>query len=187
MLRRCWTGEKFYFIQFTFPLNNLIDVVHEIETTGWTVEKPLNNVTKHYVIKKDPSIIKFCSSEVGFADTYDSLVYKTIIPIDWLVKRNITTKYVHFLDDDRLVNTRRLHQFAVDSLGTTESKIIGYKLRFRQPFRTKSSKWFTTLEEYPFDFWPPYIIGGTILTNMKVVKNLAYAIPFTKIIKMEDA
>ncbi|CAC5426134.1 BRN [Mytilus coruscus] len=251
MLRRCWVGEKFYFIQFTFPLNNLIDVVHEIETTGWTAEKPLNNVTKHYVIKKDPSIIKFCSSEVcdsfdmvfivksfvgnfdqriairntwgskknlrikalfvlgylerlqplvdfeneefgdilqfGFADTYDSLVYKTIIPIDWLVKRNINTKYVHFLDDDRLVNTRRLHQFAVDSLGTTESKIIDYKLRFRQPFRTKSSKWFTTLEEYPFDFWPPYIIGGTILTNMKVVKNLAYAIPFTKIIKMEDA
>lgn len=249
MLRRCWTGEKFYVFQFSFPLNNVIDVVHEIGTTGQTTEKPLNNVTQHYVIKKDPSI-KFCSKGVcdsfdmvfivksfvgnfdqriairntwgaqihlgiktmfvlgyvdrlqplvdfeneeygdilqfSFADTYDNLVYKTTISIDWLVKRNINTKYVHFLDDDRFVNTRRLNQFAVDSIGVTENKIVGHRLRFKQPHRTKSSKYFTNLEEYPFDFWPSYIHGGTTLTNMKVVKKLAYAIPFTKIIRMED-
>ncbi|XP_052072049.1 beta-1,3-galactosyltransferase brn-like isoform X3 [Mytilus californianus] len=249
VLRRWSTGEKIYLIQFTYPLNNLIDVVDEIETTGRTAENPLNNVTKHYVIKKDPST-KFCRSEacdsfdmvfivksfvgnfgqrvairntwgsqknlrvktlfvlgylesfqpfvdfeyeqygdilqLGFKDTYDSLVYKTIIPIDWLVKRKINTKYVHFLDDDRLVNTRRLLQFANDNIGTTEKTIIGYKVMISRPYREKSSKWFTSLEEYPFDYWPQYIIGGTLLTNMKVVKSLAYSIPFTRIIRMED-
>ncbi|XP_063444300.1 beta-1,3-galactosyltransferase brn-like isoform X3 [Mytilus trossulus] len=250
VLRRWSTGEKIYFFQFTYPLHNLIDVVEEIATTGQTTENPLNNVTKHYVIKKDP-FPKNCGSEscdsfdivfivksfvgnfgqrvairntwgskknprvktlfvlgylesfqpfvdfeyekfgdilqFGFKDTYDSLVYKTILPIDWLVKRNINTKYVHFLDDDRLVNTRRLLEFANDNIGITEKKIIGHKMIISRPYRDKSSKWFTSLEEYPFDYWPQYLIGGTLLTNMKVVKSLAYSIPFTRIIRMEDA
>lgn len=41
-------------------------------------------------------------------------------------------------------------------------------------------------EEYPFVYFPPYIIGGTLLTNMKTVQGLAAAVTYVKIMEIED-
>ena len=38
-------------------------------------------------------------------DNYTNLVYKIIFSISWLTDRTIKTQFVHFVDDDRLVNT----------------------------------------------------------------------------------
>jgi hypothetical protein len=38
-------------------------------------------------------------------DNYNNLVYKTIFSIACLSDWNIKTQFVHFVDDDRLVNT----------------------------------------------------------------------------------
>lgn len=120
-------------------------------------------------------------------DNYQNLVYKTVFSIIWLNDRKIKTHYVHFVDDDRLVNTFLLHKFAVNSITETDTKMIGHQLLLRMPFRDRSSKYYISIDEYPYDFWPPYLIGGTILTNMKVVKKMALGIPYVKIIHMEDA
>lgn len=120
-------------------------------------------------------------------DNYHNLVYKTIFSITWLVDRKIQTRYVHFLDDDRMVNTLRLYKFALQNLIETDTKMIGYRLVLRMPFIDRSSKYYISNDDYPYDFWPPYLIGGTILTNMKVVKKLATGIPYVKIIAMDDA
>jgi hypothetical protein len=38
-------------------------------------------------------------------DNYTNLVYKTIFSISLVTDRTIKTQFVHFVDDDRLVNT----------------------------------------------------------------------------------
>jgi hypothetical protein len=58
---------------------------------------------------------------------------------------------------------------------------------FGTPYRDSSSKWYISLDQYPFDFWPPYLIGGTILTNIEVVKKIAKSFSYTRIIPIEDA
>lgn len=37
-------------------------------------------------------------------DTYDNLVFKTVFSIAWLCDSNIQAKFIHFVDDDRMIN-----------------------------------------------------------------------------------
>lgn len=120
-------------------------------------------------------------------DIYDNLVYKTVFSIAWLCDSKIQTKYVHFVDDDRMINSKNLLKVAFNSLQVSEMKMIGFRVHCGKPYRNKSSKWYISVTEYAFDFWPPYLLGGTILTNLQVIKKLREVIPFSKVIRIEDA
>ena len=119
-------------------------------------------------------------------DNYTNLVYKTIFSIAWLSDSKIKTRFVHFVDDDRLVNTINVYNVALANIATTDMKMIGHKLSFSRPFRQRSLKCYISVDEYEYDLWPPYLIGGTILTNMQVVNILLRSIPYIKIIHIED-
>ncbi|VDI21986.1 Hypothetical predicted protein, partial [Mytilus galloprovincialis] len=120
-------------------------------------------------------------------DIYDNLVFKTVFSIAWLCDSKIKTKYVHFVDDDRLINSKNLLKVAFNNLQVSEIKMIGFRVHCGKPYRSKSSKWYISVTEYEFDFWPPYLLGGTILTNLQVIKKLREGIPFSKVIRIEDA
>jgi hypothetical protein len=68
-------------------------------------------------------------------DIYTNLVYKTIFSIAWLIDRTIKTQFVHFVDDDRLVNTINVYNVALANIATTDVKMIGHKLLFSVPDR----------------------------------------------------
>ena len=119
-------------------------------------------------------------------DLYTNLVYNTIFSIAWLIDRNIKTQFVHFVDDDRLVNTINVYDVALANIATTDVKMIGHQLLFSAPDRHRSEKCYISVDEYEYDLYPPYLIGGTILTNMQVVKILSRSIPYIKIIHIED-
>ena len=119
-------------------------------------------------------------------DIYTNLVYKTIFSIAWLIDRTIKTQFVHFVDDNRLVNTINVYDVALANIATTDVKMIGHKLSFSAPDRHRSGKCYISVDEYEYDLHPPYLIGGTILTNMQVVKILSRSIPYIKIIHIED-
>jgi hypothetical protein len=231
-------------------MENLLQVVQEIETTGETSVPPLNNIKQHYRVIKDPSndfckegscqkyqmifLVKsfagnfaqrkvirktwggqtnlniktiFVVSRLGdveeyleveskrhkdilqfdLLDSYENLVYKTIFTMLWLEKHPINTHFLHFIDDDRIVNTKNVYNFSLSSISSSGMEMIGYKVIFGTPYRDSSSKWYISLDQYPFDFWPPYLIGGTILTNIEVVKKIAKSFSYTRIIPIEDA
>jgi hypothetical protein len=44
---------------FKYPAKNVPSILDEIERTGWTSEKPLNNVTKSFSVKHDPALSFF--------------------------------------------------------------------------------------------------------------------------------
>ncbi|XP_052081332.1 beta-1,3-galactosyltransferase brn-like [Mytilus californianus] len=120
-------------------------------------------------------------------DIYNNLVYKTVFSIAWLCDMNIQTKFIHFVDDDRLVNSQNLLNMALKRLTAFEMKMIGFKVTHAKPFRKRSSKWYISVDEYEFNFWPPYLIGGTAITNMMVIKALNDGIKYSKVIRIEDA
>lgn len=124
--------------------------------------------------------------QFNLTDNYANLVYKTIFSIAWLSDRKIKTQFVHFIDDDRLVNTINVYNVAIANIAPSDMKMIGHKLSFSRPFRQRSWKCYISLDEYEYDLYPPYVIGGTILTNMRVVHVLSRSIPYIKIIHIED-
>ena len=239
-----------HYFEFKYPAKNIPSILDEIERTGRTSEEPLNNVTKSYSVKHDPSpsfcksvlscenlekifIVKSFSGNFGqriairntygnvksirmktifvlgytkeiqtlvdfeaetyqdilqftLIDIYTNLVYKTIFSIAWLINRNIKAQYVHFVDDDRLVNTINVYNVALANIATTDLKMIGHKLSLSAPDRKRSGKCYISVDEYEYDLYPPYLIGGTILTNMQVVNILLRSIPYIKILHIED-
>lgn len=120
-------------------------------------------------------------------DTYDSLVYKTIYSIMWIANKNIISRYFHFVDDDRFVNVQNVLEFSMLNLKSTDVKMIGYKLSWATVHRNfQSSKYAITYDEYPYYFYPPYVVGGTLLTNYRTLRRIVKGMFSTKIITMED-
>ena len=78
--------------------------------------------------------------QFNLIDNYTNLVYKTIFSIAWLSDRKIKTQFVHFVDDDRLVNTIHVYNVALANIATPDMKTIGHKLSFSTPFRRRSWK-----------------------------------------------
>ncbi|XP_071141949.1 beta-1,3-galactosyltransferase bre-5-like [Mytilus edulis] len=146
-----------------------------------------------YIDGVNPSFIEIESKlykdilQLNIEDTYENLVYKTIYSLLWLSDLDIPNTFVHFVDDDRLVNTFNVYNVAINSMTSDDLVIIGYKLDFSKPQRGINSKVYISPNEYPFSYFPSYIIGGTILTNMKTVKLLALGVAYAKIIQIEDS
>ncbi|CAC5391435.1 BRN [Mytilus coruscus] len=125
--------------------------------------------------------------QLNVSDQYENVVYKTIYSLLWLSHGNTEAEFVHFVDDDRLVNPIKIYDFAINNIDSADLVMVGYKLEAVRPSRHKSSKTYISSKDYPFSFFPPYIIGGTILTNFRTVRILAIAIAFHKVIPIEDA
>lgn len=120
---------------------------------------------------------------LNLEDRYENLVYKTIYSMEWLVQKNIKARFFHFIDDDRILNVDNLLRVAYKDLKQSDSKIIGHKIPWSRPRRKpKKGKNVLSFEEYPYLWYPPYIIGGTFLTNFRtlelIVKGFSYIKPF---------
>ncbi|CAC5364305.1 B3GNT7 [Mytilus coruscus] len=119
-------------------------------------------------------------------DKYENIVYKTIYSVLCLSGLNIKTEFVHIVDDDRLVNALNVYDIAMKSIAQSEIAMIGFMVYLSRPDRKETSKNYISWEDYPFLYFPSYIIGGTILTNMKTINQLAKAVEYVKIVQIED-
>jgi hypothetical protein len=56
-----------------------------------------------------------------------------------------------------------------------------------KPVRTMDdSKSYIAKEEYPWELYPPYLSGGSILTTSDVLRNISNAIPFVRKLSIDD-
>lgn len=54
------------------------------------------------------------------------------------------------------------------------------------PHRHKSSKWYVSLEEYPYHLWPPYVTAGAYIVSKEAFLDLYYASLYTKHFRFDD-
>lgn len=125
--------------------------------------------------------------QLNIYDQYQNVVYKTIYALIWLSNINTTVQFINFVDDDRLVNPLNMYDVATQNINSTDLIMLGHMINKSETVRDKSWKTYISPEDYPFDFYPPYIIGGTILSNQKTVRMLAVAVAYIKVIRIEDA
>ena len=48
------------------------------------------------------------------------------------------------------------------------------------------SKWYLTLEEYPYHLFPPYVTAGAYVLSQPALKDFYYGSYFTKRFKFDD-
>lgn len=164
-IRRTWGNVKELNVKTVF----IVGYLHDMDTLVDFETKQYNDVI-----------------QVNIEDKYENIVYKTIYAVKILSGLNIKTEFVHIVDDDRLVNTLNVYDFATTSISQSDIALIGFMKFFPRPNRKITSKNYISLNDFPFVFFPSYIIGGTILTNMKTINLLAKAVEYIRIIQIED-
>lgn len=124
--------------------------------------------------------------QLNIEDKYENLVYKTVYAFLSLSKLNIRAEYVHCVDDDRLVNAINVYDIAKQNIAQSDTVMLGFMVYLSRPDRSLKSKNYISFQDYPFLYFPSYIIGGTILTNMKTIHMLSIGIRHVRFIQIED-
>ncbi|XP_046404351.1 beta-1,3-galactosyltransferase brn [Ischnura elegans] len=57
---------------------------------------------------------------------------------------------------------------------------------YSSPHRHKSSRWYVSLSEYPYDRWPPYVTAGAFVLSQNAFRLLYFASMYTKHFRFDD-
>jgi hypothetical protein len=136
--------------------------------------------------------------QVDFIDNYFNSTLKTISMYKWLVNNCSQAKYAFFADDDFYISVKNIFNFIKDPLNDKFNKMpdgylpfdgrlyAGWVARGRQPNRIHSSKWYSSLSSYPFDYFPDFIAGGAYVVSNHAFKQIQASMQYVKPFFLED-
>ncbi|XP_069102791.1 beta-1,3-galactosyltransferase 1-like [Argopecten irradians] len=127
----------------------------------------------------------------NFRDSYRNNTYKTIMGYNWAMEFCPTASYLLFIDDDVLVDTDSFIKH-IDDISDQPRHIIdnlymGLLIPCGVPYRDNRSKWYISKDEYPYDFWPPYLAGGAFLMSHVSALKFQLAIPYVEPVSIDDS
>lgn len=146
----------------------------------------------------------------NFTDTYFNNTYKTMMGFEWAVKFCSNGQFFMFVDDDYYVSTKNVLRFIRNPTdypnylkrfynNYSQRKInqLDFKLddnirlysgyAFKSaPHRHYSSKWYVSLDEYPYHQWPPYVTAGAYILSKEALFDMFYASYYTKHFRFDD-
>ena len=87
------------------------------------------------------------------------------------------------LGEDSLdpIHLRHLNQLVDFDLPDDVRLFTGFVFPRSRPHRHKLSKWFVDLEEYPYDFWPPYVTAGAYVLSREALLDMYFTSYYTKV------
>lgn len=154
--------------------DNTIKIVFLIGSSTFDSDIIIENAINHDIVQEN------------FIDVYWNNTYKTVMAFNWATTYCSMTRHLFFVDDDYYVNLPNL-LFFLQHNNRDVSLLSGYLLPMSAPFRDNSSKWYVSVEEYPFHRYPPYLAGGAIIVSMDVAQQLAAVFPYVKYLVIDDA
>ncbi|XP_005372217.1 beta-1,3-galactosyltransferase 5-like [Microtus ochrogaster] len=124
-------------------------------------------------------------SFLNFKDDYYNLTLKTLMGMEWVHHFCPQAAFVMKTDSDMFVNVGYLTDLLLKK-NKTSRFFTGYIKPHEIPIRKKSSKWFVSKFEYPWDRYPPFCSGTGYVFSSDVaskVFNVSESVPF---LKLED-
>lgn len=85
----------------------------------------------------------------------------------------------------KIQTSRELNQVMDIDLPEDVKLFAGYAF-VSSPHRHQSSKWYTSLSEYPYHMWPPYLTAGSYIVSKQALLDLYYASYYTKYFRFDD-
>ncbi|CAH8676935.1 unnamed protein product [Schistosoma rodhaini] len=137
---------------------------------------------------------KFNDMLVGsFHDTYFNLTSKMMLSYRWTTTfcKGQTPLYL-FVDDDYVLlpgNTIRLvRSLNASVLRSTVGGLVHYTSVVARPSKEKFDlRWAVSVNEYPWDYYPPYFYGIGYLLGSNIVSDASVAIAFTQSLRIDDS
>ena len=160
---------------------------------------PFTPIRRIFVLGVDPGNLKL-QQKIGiehrdnrdivqayFTDAYFNNTLKLELGFQWAVSKCRGARYIGFTDDDFFISPFNV----VDILkpipqAQWENFIMGFIWDLSMPYRIPHSKWYISLSEYPYRFWPPYPTAGSFFVSMLTAERLYIGMQYTKFIRFDD-
>ncbi|KAH8396473.1 hypothetical protein KR222_011155 [Zaprionus bogoriensis] len=109
----------------------------------------------------------------SFVDAYFNNTIKTMMGLRWAHEHYNSSDFYLFVDDDYYVSVKNVLRFLGRGRQTHHQGELfaGYVFQ-TAPLRHKFSKWYVSLEEYPFDKWPPYVTAGAFILSREALHKM---------------
>ena len=112
--------------------------------------------------------------QANFTDAYRNLTYKAVAGLRWVSEKCPNVRYVLKTDDDIVVDIHRvvrlMRAYIEQKWGTTNI-LAGSIWPHMNVDRNKSSKWYTSPEEFPKEYFLKYCSGSAFIMSADVVKK----------------
>lgn len=141
--------------------------------------------------------------QIDFIDAYYNNTIKTMMAFRWAYDHCDEARYYLFSDDDMYISVANLLDYTnfhersaysvyddatkANTVDTDKSKALfaGFVFKSR-PHRYLGSKWRVSLDEYPWNKWPPYVSAGAYVVSNNVLKTLYLGSMFVKHFRFDD-
>ncbi|XP_017045999.1 beta-1,3-galactosyltransferase brn [Drosophila ficusphila] len=111
--------------------------------------------------------------QADFIDAYFNNTLKTMLGMRWASEHFNRSDFYLFVDDDYYVSAKNVLKFLGRGRSSHQPELLFAGHVFQtSPLRHKFSKWYVSLEEYPFDRWPPYVTAGAFLLSKQALLRL---------------
>ena len=129
------------------------------------------SILKEKITNDTAKVVKLKSS-------IKNLDKKFQLEVNMKSKKSINVHSVHIKPS----NKRQIFDF---DLPDSIRLFAGYVF-ISSPHRHKSSKWYISLKEYPYDLWPPYITAGAFVLSKEALLDMYYGSMYTKHFRFDD-
>ncbi|XP_002415149.3 beta-1,3-galactosyltransferase brn-like [Ixodes scapularis] len=124
--------------------------------------------------------------QADFIDTYYNNTIKTMLSFRWVLEHCPGAQWIFFVDDDCYVSAKNLVHFLRDSMNPTDRYLVGYVYDEAPPYRSRLSKWYVSLSEYPFSQYPPFPVGCLYLVSRPAIIELYQMARYTRQFRLDD-
>ncbi|KAH8419698.1 hypothetical protein KR009_001307 [Drosophila setifemur] len=122
-----------------------------------------------------------------FVDAYFNNTLKTMLAMRWASEHFNRSEFYLFVDDDYYVSAKNVLRFLGRGRKTHQPELLFAGHVFQtSPLRHKFSKWYVSLEEYPFDRWPPYVTAGAFVLSRQAMLQLYAASRRIPLFRFDD-
>ncbi|CAD5229663.1 unnamed protein product [Bursaphelenchus okinawaensis] len=119
-----------------------------------------------------------------FVDNYYNNTYKMVYSIKTAYEYCGEVPYLVSMDDDYMISIPNLIEY-LNKHTKNEQLYAGYRVD-SSPFRLRFQRYAISLDEYPYNLYPPYITGGLVIYTPQAVKEFYIAIKYLKLFKFDD-
>ncbi len=123
-----------------------------------------------------------------FRDNLRNSTFKMLAGMRWALNNCKGARYIVFVDDDHFVSTFNLVSYLNEVPMSKYSDLyLGHVQEYGVPERRTDGSEYVSLAEYPFRFWPPYILTGCFVMSPVMVEKMYIASHYTKLVSIHDA
>ncbi|OWF49119.1 Beta-1,3-galactosyltransferase 5 [Mizuhopecten yessoensis] len=124
--------------------------------------------------------------QVNVTENYYSLTYKVMEGFNWVTHFCYEARFFFKTDDDVYFDLEFLKEIEKDKTFLSDDVLLGSCKR-GPPVSRDTRKYYTTYDEYPFEFYPPYCGSPGYFMTLNTARKIYGEMLYTKAFKLEDA